>query len=198
MTIKNIFTTAALLIGLCGMARSQEYTVPTYVTTTATGTTLSTAYFPAQPLQQIRVVGAICISDLAGSVLSLSTGRGAYTVLSNATSSATTIYVVSTNGLQSGDALVLQTWGGTNAYDTVASNPTVSNAVVITAGGFGVAVTAGDQLYKMSTASALPIGSNTVNYQGEALYVGNKGRPVRATLNGTSANTINTITARYE
>jgi len=169
------------------------------MTATATGSTLSTAYFPVQPLQQIRVVGAICTSDLAGSVLSLSTGVGAYTVLSNATSSATTIYIASTNGLSSGDALVLQTWGGTNGYDTVASNPAASNAVVITAGGFGAAVSAGDQLYKMSAATTIPVGSNgTVNYQGEALFVGNKGRPVRATLNGTSANTINSITAHYE
>jgi len=61
-----------------------------------------------------------------------------------------------------------------------------------------VAVTAGDQLYKMSTASSLPVGSNTVNYQGQAIFVGNKGRPVRATLNGTSTNTINSITAAYE
>jgi hypothetical protein len=196
--MNKILLTVALVAGLCGMARSQQYTVPVYVTKTATGSTLSTAYFPAEPLQQIRVVGAICTSDLAGSVLNLSAGVGAYTVLSNATSSATTIYIASTNGLSSGDALVLQTSGGTNAYDTVASNPTISNAVVITASGFGVAVTAGDQIYKMSTASTIPVGSNTVNYQGEALYVGNKGRPVRATLNGTSANTINSITACYE
>jgi len=181
------------------MAQSQNQTVPFYQTATATGSTLSIVYFPAQPLQQIRVVGAICTSDLGGSVLSLSSGIGAYTILSNATSSATTIYVASTNGLTSGDALVLQTWGATNAYDTVASNPTASNAVVITTGGFGAAVRAGDQLYKMTAASTIPVGSNgTVNYQGEALFVGNKGRPVRATLNGTSLNTINAITARYE
>jgi len=194
--MKTILSIAALVTGLA--AAAQQYTVPQYLTTTATGTTLSTAYFAAQPLQQVRIVGAICTSDLAGSVLSLSSGVGAYTVASNATSSATTIYITSTNGLVSGDVLVLQTWGGTNAYDTVASNPTASNAVVITARGFGVAVTAGDQIYKMSAASTIPIGSGTANYQGEALFVGNKGRPVRATLNGTSANTINTFTARYE
>jgi len=131
-------------------------------------------------------------------VLSLSSGVGAYTVVSNAVSSATTIYIASTNGLKSGDMLVLQTAAGVNAYDTVASDPAASNAVVITASGFGVAVTAGDQLYKMSTASSLPVGSNTVNYQGQAIFVGNKGRPVRATLNGTSTNTINSITAAYE
>ena len=194
--MKTILSIAALVTGLA--AAAQQYTVPQYLTTTATGTTLSTAYFAAQPLQQVRIVGAICTSDLAGSVLSLSSGVGAYTVASNATSSATTIYITSTNGLVSGDVLVLQTWGGTNAYDTVASNPTASNAVVITASGFGVAVTADDQIYKMSAASTIPIGSGTGNYQGEALFVGNKGRPVRATLNGTSANTINTLTARYE
>jgi hypothetical protein len=197
--MKTTLLITALALGPLSMARCQNQTMPFWQTATATGSTLSTVYSPAQPLQQIRVVGAICTSDLAGSVLSLSTGVGAYTVLSNATSSATTIYIASTNGLTAGDALVLQTWGATNGYNTVASSPTVSNALVITAGGFGAAVQAGDQLYKMSAATTIPIGSNgTVNYQGEALFVGNKGRPVRATLNGTSSNTINAITARYE
>ena len=195
--MKSMIISAALGIGVLTAALGQQ-TLPTYTTATATGGTSSTAYFPAQPFQQIRVVGAVATSDLAGSILSLTTGVGAYTVASNAVSSATTIYITATNGLASGDVLVLQTWGATNAYDTVASNPTVSNAVVITASGFGVAVKAGDQLYKMGTASTIPVGSNTVNYQGDALFVGNKGRPVRVTLNGTTTNTINLLTARYE
>lgn len=191
--MKSILLTTALAVGLAIPAVGQL----TYKTVTATGTTASVTYFPANPATQIRVVGAVCTSDLAGSVLSLSSGAGAYTIVSNATSSATVIYISATNGLVAGDALVLQTWGNTNGYNTVAS-VTVSNAVTINSGGFGVAVTAGDQFYKMGSASTLPVGAATANYQGEALFVGNKGRPVRATLNGTSTNTINSLTAAYE
>jgi len=77
-------------------------------------------------------------------------------------------------------------------------NGIVTGAVTVNSGGFGVAATAGDQFYKMGPASTLPVGSATANYQGMALFVGNKGRPVRATLNGTSTNTVNSLTAAYE
>src|ERR1039458_8272362 len=104
--MKTILSIAALVTGLA--AAAQQYTVPQYLTTTATGTTLSTAYFAPQPLQQVRIVGAICTSDLAGSVLSLSSAAQSYPLASNATSSATTIYIPSPNGLVPGDVLVLQ------------------------------------------------------------------------------------------
>jgi len=45
----------------------------------------------------------------------------------------------------------------------------------------------GDQVYKLSAAALLPVGAATANYQGEAIFVGNRGRPVSVSINATSA-----------
>lgn len=192
--MRNILLTAALLGGMAASAWAQ-YTVPTFVTQTASGTSTSVTYFATSPLQQIRIVGAIASSDLAAANITFKTGT---TPLSITKSNAlgTTIDVSYTNGFAIGDHVLIEKASGviTNAQITAftgATNITFNYNIPQTL--------VGDQIYKLGTATTLWCGVQTNrNYQGEAIFVGNRGRPVQVIVNGTSACSLDAITARYE
>ena len=195
-------------IATLGLAALSAFAQPSYTTVTGYGAAGVTNYFPAQPLYQARVVGSIAQSDLAGSFISFSSGVGAYSItnpISCSSNALGTIFMVNTtNGLVVGDILVLQSASGTNMAGTAAGNATgvisalATNNVTLAAGGFNCTCAAGDEVFKMGSASKFPLGASLQNYQGDALFVGNKGRPVRIVINGTSACTNITTTARYE
>jgi hypothetical protein len=169
--------------------------MPVYTTKTATGSTSAEVTFLADGARTIRIVGAIATSDKAGAVLSLRTGETAYQIgYTNA--AGTNIYVTTTNGLAAADVLVIQTALGSNVSAVVHALVNSTNVALTATTGF--ATRAGDSVYKMSAASTLPVAAATVSYQGEAVYAGNRGRPVRAVLDGTSACTINSVTVRYD
>lgn len=171
-----------------------------YSTKTATGATASEVIFPAADGQQIRVVGAIGDADKAVSALSFRTGTGAYVVSSSNTTSVT-ITLSQTNGIAINDLLLLQTVDGTCTYLGAVTNRSASTNLLAS-----VAVTTvpGDQVFKLGSATALPVGAKGTNYttsfnlQGQALYVGNRGRPLRVTLDSATTNTISSIVAAYE
>jgi hypothetical protein len=168
-----------------------------YVTKNASGTTSATVYFNAEPLKQVRLVGAIATSDKAASVLSIRAGTSSYVIISNnATTTATDHFLTFTNGLAANDVLMLQRADGTAASGIVSA--VVTNKVTLTSGGFGSAVAAGDQIYKLSAATTIKVGAATAVYQGEALYAGTRGRPIRVVLDGTSACSLDSVTARYD
>ena len=185
---------AAVVVCLAMPARAQ-YTVPTFVTLAASGTTTSVVYFASSPAQQIRVVQTIASSDLASANLLLSTGVTPLSI-TKSNASGTTIDVAYTNGFAVGDQVVLETAAGVITNQAIASftgstNIVFANSVPITR--------IGDQIYKMSTAVKLWTGVFTNRVlSGEAIYVGNKGRPVQVLLNSTSAGSLDAITARYE
>jgi len=167
------FTVLAVVCATVTMAQ----TVPTYTTKNASGTTTCEVHFPANPQQQVRIVGAIATSDKAASVLSWRTGSTPYTI--SATNAAgTTITVSYTNGLAANDVLVIQKANGTCISGTIRSFATSTNITL--------------------AATTIKVGATTVTYQGEAIYVGTRGRPVRVVLDGTSACSLDSITARYE
>lgn len=170
---------------------------PEYVTKNASGTTAATVYFPADALKQPRLVGVIATSDKAASVLSIRAGVGAYTIMvANSTTTSTTHWLNTTNGLAANDVLVLQKADGTMASSTVSALET--NMVTTAAGGFGVAVLPGDQVYKMSAATSIKVGAATLSTHGPSIYAGNRGRPIRIVLDGTSACSVDSSTAVYE
>jgi len=185
---------AAVVVCLAMPARAQ-YTVPTFVTLAASGTTTSVVYFASSPAQQIRVVQTIASSDLASANLLLSTGVTPLSI-TKSNASGTTIDVAYTNGFAVGDQVVLETAAGVITNQAIASftgstNIVFANKVPITR--------IGDQIYQMSTAVKLWTGVFTNRVlSGEAIYVGNKGRPVQVLLNSTSAGSLDAITARYE
>jgi len=201
------------ILKLCAVACAAVVSItawaqPSYVTTSGNGAAGVTNYFAAQPLYQARIVGAIAQSDKAGSFIQLSSGSTACTVtnpISCSTNSGGTIFMVNaTNGLTVGDILVLQTANGTNAAGVAVGNATgviaalATNNVTLASGGFNCTMAAGDEVFKMGTASKFPLGASLQNYQGDALFVGAKGRPIRIVIDGTSACTNISTTARYE
>ena len=185
------------ILGLAGTLAlpALGQTVPTFVTYTGSGTTTAWVQCASSPMQQIRVVQAIASSDLAGANLLFSSGTVPNTITkSNAL--GTTIDVAYTNGFAVGDLVILEKADGTVTNAQITAFTGATNIVF----GFNIPQTLpGDQIYKMSTPVKLWVGvfTNRV-YSGEAIFVGNRGRPVQVLVNGTSACSLDAITARYE
>lgn len=189
--MKKFLILIGVMLGLSGLAQ----TVPTFVTSTAQGSSSATVYFASQPLQQVRIVGAIASSDLSSSTIAFATGITPHSVTySNA--SGTSIYIDATNGWAASDVLVIE---GKNGTTNVTISSFTGSTNITTSASTGFATLPGDQLYKLGTAVTLTVGAKTnVNYQGEAIFVGNRGRPVRAVVTGTSYSSADSITGRYE
>ena len=192
--MKKILLTAALAVGLAIPALAQ-YTVPTFTTLSASGTTTSTVQFASSPFHQVRVVQASVSSDLAGANLTFRTGVTPLTV-TKTNAAGTTIDVAYTNGFTVGDFVMVETAAGVLTNGQIASFTGATNIVF----GQNVCATVpGDQVYKLSSPVTLWIGVFTNRtFSGEAIYVGNRGRPVLVKVNGTSACSLDAITARYE
>ena len=184
---------------LLGLALAAIVAIPAagadYVTKNASGTTSCEVHFPADPQAQIRLVGAIATSDKAASVLSIRTGTTPY-VIGSSNASGGTISVTTTNGLAADDVLVIVNADGTHTSAVIAAFLNTTNITLVATNG--VVTLPGDEVYKMSAATTLKCAAATVNYQGEAIYSGNRGRPVRVVLDGTSACSLDAITVRYD
>ncbi|MCX6924554.1 MAG: hypothetical protein NT154_15270 [Verrucomicrobia bacterium] len=185
---------AGLAVGLAVPALAQ-YTVPTYTTLSASGTTTSVVYFATSPAQQVRIVQAFVTSDLATANLSFRTG-GTPLTITKTNAAGTTIDVASTNGFAAGDWVLLEKKTGVITNAVIASFTGATNIVFT----YNVPATAiDDQIYKLGTAVNLLVGATTnKTFSGVAIFVGNNGRPVQVYLNGTSACSLDAITARYE
>ena len=183
------------VLALAGVALLALADTPNYKVKTATGSTAATVVWPADPLLQIRLVGTVATSDKAGAVLSFRTGVTPLSI-SVSNPAGTAITLTRTNGVTTNDIVVVQYKNGTAERNSVVSFQSATNVTL--AGATSAATAIGDEVYVMSTPSTLPVGAATVSYQGEAIYVGNKGRPISCVLDGTSACTINAQTARYE
>ena len=192
--MRKTILTLGLAIGLAITATAQ-ITIPTYTTLSASGTTTSVVYFATSPVQQLRVVQTVASSDLASANLLLSTGVTPLSI-TKTNAAGTTIDVAYTNGFTTGDQVVLETAAGVITNQAIASFTGSTNIVFAN----NVPITRpGDQIYKMSTPVKLWVGVFTNRAMaGEAIFVGNRGRPVQVLLNGTSANSLDAVTGRYE
>ena len=183
--------------------------VPTFKSFSGAGnaTTPTTVIVPADPNLQFRVLSINYASDTNNGGLLFSKGAGAYyATITNATTgaggtTATTNNISATNGLVTSSVMVLQqngscysstlsSWGGTNG----------TYFIVLASGGWGVAQAVNADIYQMSAAtSPYVVGASTNWLNGEALYVGDQGRPVIAKLTPALAtNQIISLTGQYQ
>ena len=204
----------SLVIGLaCLGSLASQAALPTFRTFSAAGnaTTPAFVYMPADPSSQIRVVSVFYQGDTNNAALTFSAGIGAYyQANTNASTSSITNWVNSTNGLVNGNVLVLQQGGvgytntlvsygtfitGTNSAGTVTNQA----FVVLGSGGWGVAATVYSDIYQMGTATTFTVGNNTNSINGDAIYVGNYGRPLILSLTPALAtNRIITASTHYD
>jgi Phage capsid family len=119
----------------------------------------------------------------------------------------------STNGLAASATLILEHGGvpytatvssyGNTGASTLNGGQTGSatnvNYVVLGSGGWGVAANVGDNIYLMGTATTIPIPISTNVIAGDAVFVGNYGRPVTVSLStATTTNTLYSVSAHYD
>jgi hypothetical protein len=169
--------------------------VPTFVTYTGSGTTTAWVQCASSPMQQVRIVQASASSDLASANMLFSSGTVPNTI-TKSNVLGTKIDVAYTNGFAVGDLVILEKATGTVTNAQITAFTGATNITF----GFNIPATVpGDQIYKMSTPVKLWVGvvTNRV-FSGEAIFVGNRGRPVQVLVNGTSACSLDAITARYE
>lgn len=193
--MKRLITGIGLVCGLAMAALAQNAT--TYTNVSASGTTSAEAFFPADPTLQVRVVGCIGTSDKAASVFSFRTGTRKYTVTS-ATLNATNIVINSTNGFGPSTNIIIQTAAGvcTSATTHSVLSGTTTNIWITATNSTVPAV--GDTIFLLGSATTIKCAAATTVYQGSAIYVGQPGRPVRCILDGTSACSIDSLTAHYD
>lgn len=103
----------------------------------------------------------------------------------NLSASAVTNMVNSTNGFVPGSLLVLEHAGvgyvaGLSAIGQTTNANTFGTNIVLAAGGWGVAASAGDNIYQLGTPRTIPVlaatGTNQLN--GSAIFAGDMSRPV--------------------
>lgn len=187
---------ASFAVALMAVAASLSYS-----TLSDAGTAASPAevIFPSVEMKNIRLVGVNWSSDTNNASMSFSYGTSAKVItVANASSSGVTQVLDSVTGLAANDVLVLQQSGVCYAA-TLSSTNNGTNAV-LASGGWGVASVAGSEVFKMSTATTIPIGATTNAQNGEAIFVSSQqSRPVRVVLSPANVtNRINTATAIYE
>lgn len=192
--MKNRLNKIGLSLALgCLVVSARAQSLPEYVTKSASGSTSCEVFFPAIPDRQVRIVTAIATSDKAASVLSFRSGSTPYSV-SAATAAGTNVVIAYTNGLAPSDVIAGQQ-SGTNWSAVIHSFPASTNVAVTSTIN---ATTVGSEVYKMSAATTIKVAATTAVYSGQAIYVGARGRPVRVVLDGTSACSLDAISALYE
>jgi hypothetical protein len=209
--MKKILLTTLVGLAACVAAFAG---LPTYKTVSAVGNAAApaTVYFPYDANSQVRVIYANYNTDTNNSSLSFATGTTPYSIAAtNVATSSTTNLLSSTNGLSTSAVLVLQ-HGGTCYSSTVASWFSNTNAapyggtgVVLASGGWGVATSVGDEVELMSSATTIPApaaasgSTTTAAMSGDAIFVGNYGRIVSATITpALVTNKLNSVSAHYD
>jgi hypothetical protein len=199
--MKNLLFSFA--IGLATAFTTHAATAP-YVVKSGAGNAASGAevIFPADPSAQMRLVSIQWESDTNAAKIAFQTAVGAYSVTqTNPTTTFTTQAVTTTSGLITNRWLVLQRGLGSSALCFKALLVATNNGtnVVLDVGGWGALSAVGDSIYPLGATNTVNTGATTNWQNGEALFVGNVGRPVRVLLTpALTTNRLTTVTARYE
>lgn len=205
MKFKNKILIGAAVAGFVLAA----YAASTFVTQTGAGnaTTPAAVIFPPVAGSQIRLVNVAYGSDTNNAVLSYSGGSTLFTIQeTNQATSSITNKINSTNGLAGSSTLLLM-HNGTGYVSTISTWNSSTNAgwyggtnVVLASGGWGVATSAGDQVFLMDTPVTVPVGVGTNAVNGDAIYVtALTGRPLRLVVTPCLAsNRIYSAVAKYE
>jgi len=194
MKNKFLFSiTAAVLV-----CASLHAAIPSYVTKSQTNTTQATVIFPYDPNSQIRLLSVFASSDLTSSKLTCYVGGTShYCNIAETNTALTNIFVESTNGFVAGQLLYIH--GLTN--DMIATNssmPSATNIVLTTS--IGIAKYQGMEIECMTTnVPTLAIGGFTNKViASDAIWVGNYGRAMVLSVNGTAACSIDSASVKYD
>lgn len=195
--MKKILTITGLAVGLSlvGMAATPSYTS---LSAGGNATAGAAVNFPSSRGQQLRLVSVQWQSDTNNGALQFSTGAGAYSIIAtNAATTTTSNAVNTTAGLVANSTVILEHLG--TCYVTTIASTNGANGMILASGGWGVLPSVGDSVYQMGTASTVTVGATTNWQNGEALYVGDPGRPVRVVLTPASTtNRLNSVSGRYQ
>jgi hypothetical protein len=161
------------------------------------GTTGAEVIFPADPVLQIRVVGIIGSSDLSSSTFGFQGGgTPAVITYANTNLAATNIYVSGYTGFATNDLLIIQ---GLSSNKTLTIYGLNNSTNIMTTSAIGVAQTVGGEIFDLGTTNRIKCGAITnQSYQGEAIYVAPRGRPLRVTLTGTGYSSLDSVTVHYD
>lgn len=107
----------------------------------------------------------------------------------------TSIPVTATNGFAANDILIIE-HQTTDTYERRIVSSVTATAVVVTVAPT-TATVSGDVLHDCTTASSIPVGAATVSAIGNGIYVGQAKKPLLVEVDGTSACTLNAVTANY-
>lgn len=199
-----------LLIATFGLALAMlsRAALSNYKTFTATNTVLKPAQIniPADPNSEIRVVDVSWFSDTNNAALVFTTGSTPFTqTITNMATSSVTNQISGTNGLSPNCLAILQHNGVCYTNTITAWNqstnfgPYMGTNIVLATGGWGVIASPGDSIYVMGQSTATRyVGATTNATDGDAIYVGNYGRPVTVLLSPVSAfNSLN-VSVHYD
>jgi hypothetical protein len=152
----------------------------------------------------VRLVSLIAQSDLSSSVVKLYSGTTARFVgVADTNISDTIMLLDSTNGLAS-SALVYVQGATSNVVSTVSSFTTtniggVVYGYVVLSAGIGIAQLINAEVEVLGPPVTLSLGAKTNNvWASDGLFVGNYGRAVYATVNGTANCQLNAATCHYD
>jgi hypothetical protein len=161
------------------------------------GTTGAEIIFPADPVLQIRVVGIIGSSDLASSSFGFQGGgTPAVITYANTNLAATNIYVAGYTGFATNDLIIIQ---GVSSNKTLTIYGLNNSTNIMTTGPVGVAQLVGAEIFDLGPTNKIKCGAITnQSYQGEAIYVAPRGRPLRVTVNGTGYASLDSVSVHYD
>jgi hypothetical protein len=190
---------ALATLAAIGITLAARAALPTFSSKSAAGNAAapSRVIFPADPNSQIRLLSVLYSSDTNNAQLQFTTGGTPLLCLATNSASGVTQVVASTLGIPASSILVLQHAGV--CYPGTLSSTNNSTNVVLTSGGFGQIASIGDEIFVMGATNNWIVGVGTNALQGEAIYVGNYGRPVMIYLTpALSTNQLNGVTAHYD
>lgn len=197
---KSLLVVGLALAAVTLTSRPARAQTPQYTSygPAAQGTSSSVLQIPPLgPAVTPRIVFLSVDSDKAASVFSFKKGVGAYTVGTN-TAAGTALNLQTGVGLANSDTLFIVSPDNqfyTNC--TVSSINNVTNITISLTPAFGF--TNGWSVYKMSAATTFLAGAKSNNVvTGDAVFVGNQGRPLMVTIDGTSWSVVNSASVRWD
>ena len=188
---------------------SVQAQMPTFYSSSASGTTAASVLFPFKPTTQVRVVSTIATSDLSTSKITMYSGSTArYIAFANTNTAATQLILDSTNGLSGTNSLLYLALANTNIV-ALMTNVTTTNIVVGSAtntyglvtmnAAVGFAQPLNGEVELLGNSIVLGLGANTNKvYASDGLYVGFFGRAVYITTTGTSNCSLDSVTVHYD
>ncbi len=199
--MKMKLISAVILALCCASARAQF----TYANAASSGSSSCIIFIPGIGSRSTVIEQAACTSDLSSATLTLQAGTVAHTItVANASTSATNLIVEATAGFYSNDTVVVQAADGTCISRAVWGTANSTNVYLTAALSQAQAV--GDQVNRLGTNTVgmgvdkvtLKFCNCTASYGGGNLFSAPSGRPICATLTGTSACSIDNLSIAYK